>query len=236
MSKAITSSIRDFAFDMLLMRAVAAEKEHDGEGTEGDPSDGTGFEEVWDPSASTPAPARSMVPNGPTSSSPAPSALPMLRNTPPASTTGSYDYSDSGPSSDVDTSTPGSYKRRQKSKAKVAYKKLASKRRRAADRQGLKDDIGAKVRPSIRERHTASSTPIDVPSFGLDMKTPAKTGYVGTRDPKESKKVYTLGEMVGVGSKFNFNLVEWDGRYVLHFVHLYLPLHIAVYRAPLLTK
>jgi hypothetical protein len=46
MSKAITSSIKDFAFDTLLMCAIKTEKQHDGEGTEHDPLDGTGFEGV----------------------------------------------------------------------------------------------------------------------------------------------------------------------------------------------
>src|SRR5882762_5227877 len=40
------------------------------------------------------------------------------------------------------------------------------------------------VRPSIRERHVASATPIDVPLFSIDAKVPAETGYIGIRDPK----------------------------------------------------
>jgi hypothetical protein len=40
---------------------------------------------------------------------------------------------------------------------------------------------------------------------------------VAIRDPKANKQVYKLGEMVGEGSKFRFNLVEWDGKYVLSF-------------------
>ena len=34
MSNAITSSIKDFVFDMFLMYVITDEKEHDGEGTE----------------------------------------------------------------------------------------------------------------------------------------------------------------------------------------------------------
>ena len=96
----------------------------------------------------------------------------------------------------------------------IAYKKLAFKRRRAADRLHAKNslDLAVKVRPSIRQRHVADSTPIAIPSFSLDAKNVAKTGYVGIRDKKKSKKVYKLGEMIGERSKFNFNLVEWDGK------------------------
>jgi hypothetical protein len=94
----------------------------------------------------------------------------------------------------------------------VAYKKLAFKKRRAADRQRAKDDVNADVPPSIRKRHTTSSAPINVPTFGLDEKVPAKTGYVGVRDAKASKRVYRLNEMVGERSRFKFNLVEWDGK------------------------
>ncbi len=62
------------------------------------------------------------------------------------------------------------------------------------------------------EQHTTSSTPVSVPSFSLDAKTAAKTGYVGIHDSKASKRIYRLGEVVGEGSKFKFNLLEWDGK------------------------
>jgi hypothetical protein len=64
--------------------------------------------------------------------------------------------------------------------------------------------------PSMRERHT-SAVPISVPSFSLDTKVPAQTGYLGMRDVKTNKRVYKLHELVGDGSKFKFNVVEWDG-------------------------
>jgi hypothetical protein len=197
MSKAIASSIKDFAFDTLLMRAIATEKDHDGEGTEHDPSDGTGFEAVQNPTASSTTP---------------PLAATSIKPASPTPTDTARDFGDSSgsePSSDADTSTR---KRKKKSKSRIAYKKLAFKRRRAADRQSTKDDIEASVRPSIRERHTASANPINVPSFNLDTKTAAKTGYVGVRDSRASKQVYSLNELIGGGSKFKFNLVEWDGK------------------------
>jgi hypothetical protein len=202
-SKSIASSLKDFAFDTLLMRAIVAEKENDGEGTEGDPSDGTGFEAVQDPMVSSTTLAHTASTRPPTVPSPSTSTL-------PTSTKRRLDsISDSELSSDDDTS---SRKRKKKSKSKIAYKKLAFKKRRAADRRGAKDNIEVTVRPSLRERHTASSTPVSVPSFSLDTKTAAKTGYVGIRDSNASKKVYKLSEVIGEGSKFKFNLLEWDGK------------------------
>ena len=98
----------------------------------------------------------------------------------------------------------------------LGYQKLAFKKHRAADRQCKKDtlDPDFNVTPSLRERHVASATPISIPIFSLDTKVPAKTGYIGVRDAKASKKVYKLGELVGETSRFNFNLIEWDGKFV----------------------
>jgi hypothetical protein len=214
MSKAIASSVRDFAFDTLLMNAIKTEKEHDGEGTEDDPADGTSFEAVQYPAASSSGLAHATTSRKPDLSPSAPISPPLSTNTLPTDT--SRDLNDSFESelsSDADTSTPATQKCKRKSKSKIAYKKLAFKRRRAADRQNAKDDADVNVRPSMRARHT-TTTPVDVPTFSLDTKTPAKTGYVGIRDPNASKRVYTLSEMVGEGSRFNFNLVEWDGKYV----------------------
>jgi hypothetical protein len=214
MSKAIASSIKDFAFDTLLMRAIVEEKENDGEGTEYDPSDGAGFEPVHDPTLSSSRPPHAMASNRPGSSTHAFPAPPPLSNASPTGTTHSLDDSsdNSEPASDANPSASGPCKRKRKTKSKISYKKLMFKKRRAADRQIAKGDIEVKVRPGMGERHTASSTPINAPLFNLDTKTPAKTGYVGVRDTKTSKRVYKLSEMVGVGSRFNFNLVEWDGK------------------------
>jgi hypothetical protein len=71
---------------------------------------------------------------------------------------------------------------------------------------------GVDVQPSICRRHTASAITIGVPSFSMDMRIPARTGYVGIRDSKVSRRTYHLSEMVGEGSGFNFNLVEWNGK------------------------
>ncbi|KZP02401.1 hypothetical protein FIBSPDRAFT_970041 [Athelia psychrophila] len=39
-----------------------------------------------------------------------------------------------------------------------------------------------------------------------------KTGYQGARDKGGVKRVYTLPELVGEGSKFGFDLRKWDGK------------------------
>ena len=48
-SKSIASSIKDFASDTLLMQAIGDGRFNDGEGTEDDLSEGTGFEVVRNP-------------------------------------------------------------------------------------------------------------------------------------------------------------------------------------------
>jgi cytoskeletal protein RodZ len=204
----------DFSFDTLLMRAIKMEKECEAEGTEHDPAGATGFEAVQDPAISSSSAARTMVFNSPPPPLPTPTSLPPSIDSPPANLAHNFENSSESESSsdagDTHTGSTASQKRKRKSKSKIAYKKLAFKKRRAADRQGAKDDVDVKVRASIRERHT-STAPINVPSFSLDTKVPARTGYVAMRDVKANKKVYKLHELVGEGSKFKFNLVEWDG-------------------------
>ena len=212
MSKAIASSIKGFAFDKLLMNAIKTEKEHDTEGTEDDPDDGTSFEPIQYPAASSSTLAH---PISSSFSPSAPTSPPQSTNTLATSTVTSRDFDDSfesEPSSDADACALTAQKRKWKSKSRVAYKKLASKKHWVANRQNAKHDAYVNVQPSMRDRHT-TTTPVDVPTFSLDTKTPAKTGYVGIRDPNASKRVYTLSEMVGERSKFDFNLVEWDGKY-----------------------
>ena len=207
MSKQIASSLTDFAFDALLMHTIKAEKPNDGEGAEDDPSEGTGFEPVQDTGPST-APATLPLTPHPLTAQPTISHTSAAR----ALVDSDADDASSEPGSESDTATPPAPKRKRKSRAAVSYKKLAFKRRRAASRQLAKECPDVDVQPSMCKRHTASATPIGIPSFSMDMKIPAKTGYVGIRDPKASKRVYRLSEMVGGGSKFNFNCVEWDGK------------------------
>ena len=54
---------------------------------------------------------------------------------------------------------------------------------------------------------------INIPLFSIDMKVPAKMGYIGMCDPKAMEWAYRLGEMVGDNLKFKFNNVEWDVKY-----------------------
>jgi hypothetical protein len=205
MSKQIASSLTDFALDALLMQAIKAEGLNDSEGAEGDPPEGTGFEPVQDVDPSK-----------------RPATLPLTlhpltaqRTTSRISTARSSvdpDAASSEPGSESDTAAPPTLRWRCKSRAAAAYKKLAFKRHRDALRQLAKESPGVDVQPSIRRHHAASAIPIGVPSFRMDMRILARTGYVGIRASKASRRTYHLSEMVGEGSGFNFNLVEWDGK------------------------
>jgi hypothetical protein len=201
----------DFAFDTLLMHAIESEKENEGEGTEHDPTNGTSFEAVQDSTPSSSSTARASAFHIPTYPRLAPTSLPPPINSPLANMTRDLEDSfESESESGTDACGLGAQNRKRKSKSRITYKKMAFKKRHTADRQSAKDDVGVKIRPSMRERHT-SAAPISVPSFSLDTKVPAQTGYVGMRDVKANKRVYKLHELVGDGSKFKFNLVEWDG-------------------------
>ena len=203
MSKQISSSIKDFALETLLMRAIWDEKLHNGEGTKKDLSEGTGSKPVH-----TAGPAPNATPAH---------FSPMPHSPSPLSATGIANMTELSDAMDSDTATPTTLKQKHKSKATIAYKKLAFKKHHAANRQCAKNNLNpnANVQPSICKWHTTSATPISVPSFSIDVKAPAKMAYVGIQDAGASRWVYWLGEMVGDRLKFEFNLVEWDGRYIL---------------------
>ena len=46
-----------------------------------------------------------------------------------------------------------------------------------------------------------------------------KLAYTGGRLKSAARRVYTLDELVGVGSKFRFKLEKWDGRWVSYLRH-----------------
>ena len=125
------------------MRAIQDEKLHDGEGTEEDLSKGTGFEPVH-----TAGPARNATPArfSPMPRSPSPHSATGTANMTESSDAVESDAADSG------TAAPTTLKQKRKSKAMIAYKKLAFKKRRAADRQCAKANLDPdpNVRPSIR--------------------------------------------------------------------------------------
>ena len=212
MSLSIAATLKDFAFDMLLFGVIKAEKLNDGEGTEHDPLEGTGFEPVdilpSGTSASNPLAIRSISPTA---------SATTFQPGPPSDTRSGVTHNvdtDSESLSEADATALATRKRKRKSKSKIAYQKLAFKKHRAADKQRKKDtlDPDANIAPSLRKCHVASTTPITILIFSLDTKVPTKTGYIGVRDSQTSKKIYKLGELVGETSRFNFNLIEWDGK------------------------
>jgi hypothetical protein len=131
------------------MMAIQDEKLYNGKGTEDNPSKGTGFEPVCGT-----APALNASPT-PSSSTPCP--LPPPSETPPTnmlhSDVADSDATDSESGPDSDTATPTTQKWKWKSKATIAYKKLAFKKCCTTDRQCAKDELdpNVNVHPSIHK-------------------------------------------------------------------------------------
>lgn len=59
-------------------------------------------------------------------------------------------------------------------------------------------------------------------SLSIDASNMTSTGYIGLRE-QNSKKTFTLEELVGERSKFNLQLVGWDGMYVDFVLPLFAP-------------
>lgn len=72
------------------------------------------------------------------------------------------------------------------------------------------------VRASIAKRRLRAAAPIQV-AFKLAEQKVSAPAYVGLPDAKVVKgeeREYSLEEMVGEGSAFNFGYFAWDGAYV----------------------
>src|ERR1700691_3853897 len=115
MSKQIASSVKDFAFETLLMMAIRDEKLHNGEGTEDDPSEGTGFEPVR---SVAPALNASPIPHCSMSRPMSPLSTISPTNT-RSSDVADSDAMDSESCPDSDTATPATHKRKRKSKETI---------------------------------------------------------------------------------------------------------------------
>ena len=66
------------------------------------------------------------------------------------------------------------------------------------------------VRSAVKRNYIENAAPISINFDSNDLQT-TSTGYTGKRGPKDNH-IYTLGEMVGEGSKYNFRLEKWDGQ------------------------
>jgi hypothetical protein len=92
-------------------------------------------------------------------------------------------------------------------------KKNRSHKNRAKRRKAEAHDLGyAPHRESVKRglhKHVAPSNPLKT-SLSIDASNMASTGYIGLRE-QNSKKIFTLEELVGEKSKFHFQLIGWDG-------------------------
>jgi hypothetical protein len=66
------------------------------------------------------------------------------------------------------------------------------------------------VKLAVKRNYIENAVPIAINFDSNDFQT-TSTGYTGKGGPKH-KRIHTLGEMVGEGSKYNFQLEKWDGQ------------------------
>jgi len=157
MLKKTVLSTKDFAFDTLLVMAIQCEKLNNGKGTEDDPAEGTGFQPGQ---GETPGLNAIQAFSSPASHSLVPLPRTSLTHTMHNLDAVASDGANSESAPDSETTGPTTHKQKHKSKAMIAYKKLAFNKCQATDRQCTKDslDPDVNVRPKICKRHVASST------------------------------------------------------------------------------
>jgi hypothetical protein len=212
----------DFDFEQLLYEAVVREGiDLDGDDTEGypfdpiAPSEGTHFDR--DDREGLP-----LDPMVPTLSSPSPLLPPPSKPTNPTNSASllppslSQDPSPSLTSTPIPPthapkkpkSTPGSaddIRRKKRANSKRAMRRLEEKR---AASYG--DYV---VKPQVINKYIRPAVAIDVKLDALKLRH-TKSAYTGGWLKSAARRLYTLDELVGEGSKFKFKLEKWDGRWV----------------------
>ncbi|KAI5824957.1 hypothetical protein K523DRAFT_314262 [Schizophyllum commune Tattone D] len=91
------------------------------------------------------------------------------------------------------------------------------KRRRQEAQVPAEDAPNTEARASTRRKHIDPALPIPT-NLQLTGVRVTKTGYTGMRDKPAPHRVYQLEELVGPNSKFQFDLVTWEGRKARPFV------------------
>jgi hypothetical protein len=91
-----------------------------------------------------------------------------------------------------------------------------AKRTRARANERKEREAGGQpyeVRASSRLKHVHQSNALNADVSLTDMPISAP-GYIGVRDTAEQKDTrdYQLGDLIGEGSRFKFQLKKWDGR------------------------
>ncbi|KAI4294069.1 hypothetical protein K525DRAFT_213554 [Schizophyllum commune Loenen D] len=85
------------------------------------------------------------------------------------------------------------------------------KRKRETAKLEADDGADVEVRESTRRKYIDNAEPL---STGLRLSglRVTRTGYTAMRDPAVQGRPYRLDELVGPQSKYNFDLVPWNGR------------------------
>ena len=108
------------------------------------------------------------------------------------------------------SSTTRSSTQRDRRKAK---KKLQGHANRSKRRQEARDATYANIKPRAQRRLgiLGASEPLCT-SIDSSKSSHISTGFTGLDNGERQKKLYSLEELVGEGSKFGFKLQAWDGR------------------------
>lgn len=105
---------------------------------------------------------------------------------------------------------------KRKSISAVKREKARGKQRRGTQRQrqqGAEDALSHVVRASAFKRQFRTLVLAEA-QFTMAEKRVATSGFVGLHDPKAEKQEYKLRDVVGKDSKFKFDYMANDGRYV----------------------
>jgi len=94
-----------------------------------------------------------------------------------------------------------------------ARKKSQSHANRSRQRQDARDASSASLKPRIQRRLNTlgASEPLRT-EIDSAQSSHINTGFTGLDNRERHKKLYSLEELVGEGSKFGFKLQTWDGR------------------------
>jgi hypothetical protein len=211
----------EFDFELLLYEAVIREGENpDGDDTEGYPFDPITPSPASTPSAPIPgfwAPSLPPSPGPSNPANPTAPALPSFPPDPPVLTPHQTPLpSTPTPSAQAPKRTPGSaddIRRKRRGNQKRAMRRLEEKR---AAPYG--DYI---VKPRIINKYIRPAIAIDVKFDALKLRH-TKSAYTGGRLKSAARRVYSLDELVGGGSKFKFKLEKWDGRWVASFAKYFI--------------
>jgi hypothetical protein len=103
-----------------------------------------------------------------------------------------------------------SKKRNRTTKSRNKKQSHDNRKRKRESRREEREEQPYQVRDATRKKHVETSKPLDA-NLNLKDVPIASTGYVGTWSPAE-RVSYTLDDLVGKDSRFQFDLVEWDGK------------------------